>query len=347
MRTLALLSMLLLMPAAFAAAAISSGDQALTGANGVVWVTERTPAASSVAVFDAATGNVLGWTPVGSTPIGVVAPHGSKFAYTSDEAADQLSVISRDEVEVVATIPMGAATKPHHMMASKTGRWIYVGEYNHNVIGVVDTKRNENVADYQASRNPLAKTHAVWIANNGTDLYATNEGAAQNDQGTLTKLDAQTGEIIWEIPIGKRPSEVLVTKGTAYVSIRNEDALRVVDVSGDEPVVGPLIPIGTQPDTLQLSDDGDTLVVGLRGTPQLALLDTATLTVRKVLAMGHGISGHEWLSPNGKLTFVALEAPGSLAIIDNATGAVLRDTPYPTGLLRPHGVFYDPRGLRR
>ena len=53
-----------------------------------------------------------------------------------------------------------------------------------------------------------------------------------------------------------------------------------------------------------------------------------------------------WLSPNGKLTFVALEAPGSLAVIDNATGAVLRDTPYPT-VLRPHGVFDDPRGLRR
>ena len=115
------------------------------------------------------------------------------------------------------------------------------------MIGVVDTKRNENVADYVASRNPLAKTHAVWIANNGTELYATNEGASQNDQGTLTKLDAQTGQILWEIPIGKRPSEVLVRKGIAYVSIRNEDAVRVVDVSGDEPVVGPSIPIGTQP----------------------------------------------------------------------------------------------------
>ena len=43
------------------------------------------------------------------------------YAYSSDEAADQMSVISRDEIRVVATIPMGRASKPHHLMASPNG----------------------------------------------------------------------------------------------------------------------------------------------------------------------------------------------------------------------------------
>jgi len=348
MRTLALLAMLLLVPVAVATAAVTWVDDSIPGASGTVWVTERTPGSSSVAAFDAATGEVLGWTPVGSTPIGIVVPAGSKYAYTSDEGSDQMSVISRNEIKVVATIPMGAASKPHHLMASPNGKTIYVGEYNHNVVGLVDTRTNQNVEDWIASRNPLAKTHAVWITNNGKDLYTTNEGASQADQGTLSKLDARTGRIVWEIPIGRRPSEVLVTKDrkTAYVSVRNDNTIQIVDVSGHEPILGPLVPIGTQPDTLELTNDGGTLVVGLRGTPQLAFMDTETLAVRKLTVAGHGISGHESLSANGKFTFVALEAPGSLATVDTETGQVLRDTPYPTGLLRPHGVFYEPQVLR-
>lgn len=348
MRTLALLTMLLFVPVAIATAAVTAQGDAIPGASGTVWVTERTPGSSSVAAFDAATGDLLGWTPVGSAPIGIVVPQGSDYAYTSDEAADQMSVISRDAIEVVAQIPMGPASKPHHLMASPNGKWIYVGEYGHNVVGIVDTSRNENVADYVASGNPLAKTHAVWISRNGKDLYATNEGTTQSSPGTLSKLDAQTGELLWEVPIGIRPSEVLVTNNgkTAYVSVRNEGVVRLVDVSGNQPVVGTSVPIGTQPDTLRLSNDGRTLVVGLRGTPQLAFMDTETLAVRKLTVAGHGISGHEWLSANGKYTFVAMESPGSLVTVDTETGEVLRDTPYPTGLLRPHGVFYEPRVLR-
>lgn len=347
MRRLALLALLSLAPIVLATAALSAGREPIEGAHGTVWVTERTPGSSSVAAFDAATGEVLGWTPVGSTPIGIVVPHGTNHAYSTDEAADRLSVISRD-VEVVGTVAMGPGSKPHHLAAAPNGKLLYVAEYSHNVVGVVDTSLNENVEDLTASRNALAKTHAVWITRDGKDLYATNEGATATAQGTLSKLDARSGRLLWELEIGLRPSEVLVSNDgrTAYVSVRNENAVKLVDVSGDAPVLGPTVPIGTQPDTLQLSNDGDTLVVGLRSAPQLAFMDTETLAVRKVTVGAHGISGHEWLSADGTLTYVAMESPGSLAIVDTETGDVLRDTPYPTGLLRPHGVFYEPRELR-
>jgi DNA-binding beta-propeller fold protein YncE len=341
MRTLALLSALLLVPVAVASAALSTEPDAIPGASGTVWVTERTPASSSVAAFDAATGDLLGVTPVGSTPIGVTAPHGTNKAYSSDEGANQLSVIDRDSVSVVRTIAMGP--RPHHLIASPNGENVYVGEFGWNQIGVVDTSLDMRIAGYVASGNPDAKTHAVDVTDNGKYLYATNEVA-----NSISKLDAGTGELLWEVEIGNRPSEILVDHADkiAYVSVRNEDAIKIVDVSGDDPVVGPTVAIGTQPDTLQLTNDGKMLVVGLRAIPQMALMDTETLAVRPVTVPGHGISGHEWLSANGKYTFIALESPGSLAVIDNETGETLRDTPYPTGLPRPHGVFYEPRVLR-
>ena len=43
---------------------------------------------------------------------------------------------------------------------------------------------------------------------------------------------------------------------------------------------------------------------------------------------GYGISGHEWLSANGKYTFVALEStsvgqPGAIAVVANDSGEIL------------------------
>jgi hypothetical protein len=75
------------------------------------------------------------------------------------------------------------------------------------------------------------------------------------------------------------------------------------------------------------------------------LLDTETFAVQIVNIPGHTTTGHHWLSADGKYSFVAVESPGGVAVIDNRTGGVIADYPYPNppGGSRPHGVFYQPR----
>jgi DNA-binding beta-propeller fold protein YncE len=279
-----------------------------------------------------------------------VAPHGTGKVYTSDERSNQLTVVSKKDFSIVTQIVTGKF--PHHMMATPGGDRIYVAEYGTNKVGVVDTAADTLVAEWEASSNPLAKTHAVWIANNGKDLYATNEGSTQAAVGTLTKMDARTGERTWEVPVGSRPSEVLVTANgkTAFVSIRNDNLVKVFDVSGDSPVEVGVTAIGVQPDTLQLTNDGRTLVVGLRSIPQMALMDTATLDVRHIVFPGYSISGHEWLSANGVYTLIALESantglPGAIAVVNNRSGEIVDTWTYPGGPW-PHGVFFEPEVLR-
>jgi hypothetical protein len=102
---------------------------------------------------------------------------------------------------------------------------------------------------------------------------------------------------------------------TAYVSIRNDNAVKGYDVSGETPVPdqrGTFI--GVQPDTLRMTNDGKTLVVGLRSIPQMALMDTETLSVRSVHVSGLMASA----ATNGSrqtasYTFVALESTMRLA----------------------------------
>ncbi len=329
----------------FAVAADRRGDELRV--SGRVWVTERTPGASTVAAFDAATGELLGITPVGSAPIGVTEPKGTGKAYSADEVANQVSVIDAETVQVISTIAMGP--RPHHLMASADGRLIYVAEYGRRTVGVIDTRTDTRVREVVASAKTSSRTHAVWITPDGRTLYATNEDSATAANGTISKIDLHTGAIVWELVIGNRPSEILVTPDgrTAYVSVRNEDKIKIVDLRGASPTVTGEVAIGGRPDTLQLTQDRKMLVVGLRSTPQVAFLDTRSLEVSHVTAAGYGISGHQWLSDNDRYTFIAMEGataaqPGALMVIDNRSLEIVATHPYPTGRSSPHGVYFAP-----
>jgi hypothetical protein len=134
------------------------------------------------------------------------------------------------------------------------------------------------------------------------------------------------------------------------VSVRRENKVKELDLGADCPTLtGREAVVGTMPDTLRLTNDGSTLVVTLRGTPaQITFMDTESFATRIVTIPGHTTTGHHWLSADGKYTFVAVESPGGLAMVDNRTGQVVCDDTYPNppGGARPHGVFYTSRVIR-
>ncbi len=303
--------------------------------NGTVWVTNRT--LNTVAAFDAATGVLRGSAAVGRAPIGITVPPETGKVYVSNENANTVSVLSALDLTVRKTVDTGP--RPHHLIHHPSGRFVYVAEFGSNQIGVIDSRTDTRVAGFSASASSAARTHAVWATPDGK-LYAVNEGS--ND---LAALDATTGQLLWTLPVGNRPSEVLATPDgrRAYVSVRNEDKVKVVALA-TRAIVGEAL-VGTQPDTLQLTDDGRILVVALRGTPaQVVFLDTSTLSVTTVNA-GGTTTGHEWLSADSRFTFVAIEGPGdlgSVAVIDNATRKLVAMYPYPGGG-RPHGVYWEAR----
>ena len=311
---------------------------------GTVFVTERQ--FGTVTAFDADTGADLWTSNTGLSPIGITVPHGTDRVYTSDEGSNQMSVFDADTGAPLRSIAMGPL--PHHLMASRNGNRIYVAEFGHNQVGVVDTTTDVRIAGFVASRVANARTHAVWLTRSGKELYATNSRNPRTQIGDVAKLDAVTGDLLCNTTVGVDPSEVLVTADsrTAYVSVRGENKVKELDLSGECPVLtGREELVGTMPDTLQLTNDGATLVVTLRGTPaQISLLNTETFKATIVAIPGHTTTGHHWLTANGKYSFVAVEGPAGVVVVDNETGATLADYPYPTppGGNRAHGVFYRP-----
>jgi YVTN family beta-propeller protein len=336
---------LLVVATVAAATATVAGSAPNKVPSGTIWVTERTVGGlSTVAAIDSRTGEQRGITSVGDNPIGITHPTGTDKVYSSDENADSMSVIDAGTVSVVGTIFMGTGSRPHHLMASTNGHYVYVGEYGHNYVGAVDTRLDENVFDIQASSDTGAHTHAVWITPNGKELYATNEGPVQAGAGTFSKIDLASGGIVWEHGVGNRPSEVLVDHDVAYVSVRVDNVVRAYDIGGDMPLLIGTAPALSAPDTLSLTNDGRTLIVGLRGSPaRMGFIDTATMTT-EYLPLPGTTTGHQWLSRDGEITFMALEGtPGKVVVVDNRTRTLITTYLYPNGRTRPHGVFYEPQ----
>jgi hypothetical protein len=60
------------------------------------------------------------------------------------------------------------------------------------------------------------------------------------------------------------------------------------------------------------------------------------------LSLPGSTTGHQWLTQNSRYTFIALESPGQVGVVDNRTRTLVTTYPYPNGMPRPHGVFYEP-----
>lgn len=330
------------------------GLPALRGASGTLWVTNRTGDPGSVTVFDAGTGDVIGTITVGSRPTAVLAPAGTGKVYVSNGVpgnhANTVSVISKETLSVIATIDTGPGSDPHHMAQSRDGRFVYVALFGTRTVAVIDTATDTVVDTLEASGHSAARTHAVWVSADGRTVYATNSlgSSSSSPPGTVSAIDVATGNRLWEVFVGQNPSEILVTNDgkTAYVTVRTEDVVRVLDLTANPPTISATVPIGDQPDTLLLTNDNRTLVVTLRGTAAVTLMDTRTLQTRTVPVAGT-TTGHHWLSANGRYTFVAVvgqSGQSGVAVIDNVTAVVVRSYLLP-GTADPHGVFFEPSRL--
>jgi YVTN family beta-propeller protein len=321
---------------AFAGAG-AGGSRALTDQSGTLWVVNR--ARGEVAVYDAASGRNVAVVGVGSTPNSVVAVPSRQKAYVTNEGSNNLGVVSTMTYAVVKTIPLGL--RPHHIRLSPDQTRIYVSEYGTNKVAVLDTSSDALLAEHATHASTAARNHSTWITRDQRTLYTVNEIANE-----ITALDPATGAQQWAVAVGNRPSEVIATRDgkQVYVSVRGgENFVKAIDPA-THAVTGSL-KLAAESDTLMLTPDEKLLLVAMRGQPaQLYLVDVPALTLRGVVDVAEAgtTAGHNWISANGKYSFVTYEggiAPG-VAVVDNATARVVERWPYPNGGT-PHGIFYS------
>lgn len=333
--------------------------------HGTVWITDR--AGHRVFVYDArrlcleAVIDLQG----GRNPIGIIGAGGK--IYVSNEDTGSVSVISREALAVVRTIPVGP--KPHHMHASRDGHFVYVAEFGRNSVAVIDTATDEQIttSPFVMSTDTAARTHAPWATADSQFVYSANQLPKVNGAdvpGEIGIVRAADGQSVGSFTtFGKLPSEVLVSRNgqRAYVSLRASGTVEIWETCA--PRLIDVIDLNYQsgrsaePDTLQLTRGSRQLIITLR---QPIAPNASTVRGAAIIDLHHGnrlryaemvatTTGHHWVTPDGRYTFVAIEgnATAAAAVVDNREARTIAYLPLPgTSATRPHGVYFEPRRIR-
>ena len=178
----------------------------------------------------------------------------------------------------------------------------------------------------------------------------------------LSRLVAGLGIICTALCVdaGELASLELETNGLVYDSLHN---LIYATVPGSVPKVGnhvvaldpetlevvDLVYVGSDPNVLDLSDSGQTLYVGLGGSPHFVRIDTTTLDVTDIISLGVTEQGLPRFAQRmqvqpGTENIVAVVRTGSLAIYDNG---VARPATVPNSSTGPNKIAFsdDPSRL--
>jgi streptogramin lyase len=308
--------------------------------NGTIWVANRGD--HTIRGFDAATGDVVNTIPMrpGSQPGDLAYARGKLYVAEEFGTPPAIAIVDAETGIVVERIELALGSRPHHVHASVGGDLVAFGLYGTDMVAVVDTRTDTLLGPWDT--NPTAtngRAHAGVFSKDGT-LYVASD--ASNE---VIALDPRTGEVLWRMNVPAAHELVITRNGkAAYVSRRTANTLSVIDLRRQTYTDVLTLPL---PDTLRLSANQKRLTIGLRTMPaQVAVVDTRTFDydlvgIGPILDM-NTIAGHQWTSPNGRLTFAAFEggtSPG-VAVIDHRAGnRVVQTLAYPG---RPHGVDLAP-----
>lgn len=176
-----------------------------------------------------------------------------------------------------------------------------------NLFPVQSDGSNVRVLDLNAKsqlRAFRAGTRLVAIAVTGTTALVVNE-----DQDVIRVIDVNLGREVAQIPVGSRPSNVIVSgPNTAVATNGTSGDLSFIDISGRR-VVGSPLSVGTDPRAMAVHPGGRYSYVALGGENSLAVLDLG-VTPQKVLTK----------VPVGKNPVAVVVTPdGRRAVVANLT----------------------------
>jgi YVTN family beta-propeller protein len=189
--------------------------------------------------------------------------------------------------------------------------------------------------------------------------YAERAYVSNEDGQTVTVIDTGKGAVIETVNVGKRPRGLKLSKDGEhlYVAVSGlpkcppnipdeeceklerdleADGIAVVDTATLK--VLKVLEGGSDPETFDLSADGQLLFVTNEDAAKTSVLDVKNGAIKAQIAVGKEPEGVR-VSPNGKWVLVTNESDNAVAIIDAHTHKVLRTVAVGK---RPRDVAFTP-----
>jgi peptide/nickel transport system substrate-binding protein len=172
----------------------------------------------------------------------------------------------------------------------------------------------------------LVATAAVGVVIGLLLTRGTNSASASGEvaANAVGLIDAQSGKIATQIPVGAAPSRVASGDGSIWVT--NSDGNTVSRIDAQTNAVHQTIQVGEGPTGVAVSGDAVWVANGLEGT--VSRIDPSTNQVVDKVAVGNGPTG---VAYGDRAVWVANSVDGTISRIDPETGHVTRTIPAAAG----------------
>jgi YVTN family beta-propeller protein len=205
----------------------------------------------------------------GDYNFGVAVSADHKLAYVCMSAENTLGVVDLTEGKLTGSVAVGVT--PYDVVLSPDGKTAFVTNY-----GGPQPKKGQ----------PTEKSY-------GTDVVVDQRSIPTG--GSVSVVDLASAKETSQIDVGLHPTQIIVNKaGTRlFVANANSDSVSVIDtakrrVSETIPVrPDPVLPFGSIPDALALSDDQKTLYIANAGNNALAVVSVESAGDQKSAVRGY------------------------------------------------------------
>jgi len=234
-----------------------------------------------------------------------------------NKADSTLAIIDPAEMKVIGKVATGAS--PHEVVLSTDGKTAYVANYGNgpapgNSISVIDTATLKELRRVDVT--PLMRPHGLQVI--GGKLYFTAE-----TNRVIARYDPVTNKIDWLMGTGQNGSHMIVGTGDQkkfYTANIGSDSVTAFEFANVPPAGSKVthIPIGKQPEAIDLSPDGKEIWAGLNVEGAIDIVDTAAGKWKEKINVG-GRPYRVRFTPDGKYVVNSMIATKELLIIDAAT----------------------------
>lgn len=233
-----------------------------------------------------------------------------------------LAIIDAATMKVTAKIPTGA--NPHEVVFSSDGKTAFVANYGNgpapgNSLSVIDIATAKELRRVDLA--PLMRPHGLQFI--GGKLYFTAE-----TNRAVARYDPATNKVDWLMGTGQNASHMVVVSSDQkkiYTANIASDSVTVFDFQNVPPAASRIvqIPVGKQPEAIDLSPDGKEIWLGLNQEGMVEIVDTTTAkSVAKIDTKGRPYRVK--FTPDGKHVICTMLPTKDIVVIDAATRKELR-----------------------
>jgi YVTN family beta-propeller protein len=211
---------------------------------------------------------------------------------------------------------------PNFVVASPSGRQLYIANSDAGVVTVVDTAVNKVTAKVPISAGP---PQFLAFSPDGRKVYVSVWNTARTI-AAVSVLDTTTNRIIATIPVHTRPFLAAVSRDGKRIYVPNHDTgtVSVIDAVTNKLLTD--FPTPPNPHSISFSRNGARAYAADHESNVVAVIDTARNTVIATIPVPtspHNVAVH----PTRPLAMVASFGAGSVTAIDTNTDKVIKTIP--------------------